>query len=438
MRAQYSPLGHPPSQRWRQLAGVLLAVVVAAVVTFTLLWAYSPFSIIPCIGHDEDCSLESSPTPTPSSSGLASPPFTYSSVTIQNLPYQRRDVYGTVMDIHGGNVWLQPDLGLYFMFGVSFGFCVEPQNGTYGDLQGGNGGVDGIGTQVFAGCFNTTCGSHLNHNISCYTSPDLANWTPIHGPGPTGAIIYQMTDWPTPGIAFEAKGLWNEQYQYWVLWVNWDAPPDNNGHTSALTAPANGSVWTIQTLIIDTFAYTENFVDDQNFFIDDDGTGYVIYAGNAADDPGHDTAIEQLTPDFLATLGEAAWSGTIVSYVEAAAMFKRNGLYWISYGVCSCYGYNDTLLYLASSSSALGPYSLPGTPVSASITGQQSTTFAYYDGNGTLQHMLWMDQWQTAPPPGYKAYDYNHWTPLLWTVDGSPVALPNLPLINLTVATGPG
>ena len=45
---------------------------------------------------------------------------------------------------------------------------------------------------------------------------------------------------------------------------------------------------------------------------------------------------------------------------------------------------------------------------------------------------------QTAPPPGYKAYDYNYFGPLLWTEDGNPVALPNLPLINLTVATGPG
>ncbi len=63
------------------------------------------------------------------------------------------------MDIHDGNTFYNPDDGLYYYFGASYGDCKEPSGNT--------------------GCKPTSigaCGFQVNHNVSLYTSPDFSTW----------------------------------------------------------------------------------------------------------------------------------------------------------------------------------------------------------------------------------------------------------------------
>ena len=71
---------------------------------------------------------------------------------------------------------------------------------------------------------------------------------------------------------------------------------------------------------------------DLNLFVDDDGTGYVVYADISR---GFELIVERLAPDFLGTTGEH--SGVLNKGVEAPAMFKRNGWYYVLFGRTCCF-----------------------------------------------------------------------------------------------------
>ena len=104
----------------------------------------------------------------------------------------------------------------------------------------------------------------------------------------------------------------------------------------------------------------------------------------------------------------------------------------------SLLSYNDTINFLSSSTSPLGPYGLPGIAFSTAIPGQQSSIWTYYDAQGGPQLMYWSDQWQSSPT-GEKGGDFSYLTPLLWASDGiTPLPLPNLATIPITVGPGPG
>jgi len=285
----YRPPSQQPPSRWKWILAVLAVSVV----------------LVLGLGLGLGLRTSSSKSPAPAQ--------TYS-VTILNQPIVRTDVYGNAMDIHDGNVVLHN--GLYYMFGVMYGSCEEPQSPDGGDLQGGDGG---LGVQVFAGCADGTspgtCGSRLDHNLTAYVSPDLVSWTPINGPGPGGAIIFNILhQWPEPCVAYVAKALWNDLNQEFVMWLNWNTA-SSVGYSGVLTSP-DAVNWVIQTTAIQTFALGASYTDDFGFLIDDGGLAYVVYAGSANLSPGHYTAVEQLTNDFYGTLGEEAWSGVLMNYTE--------------------------------------------------------------------------------------------------------------------------
>jgi hypothetical protein len=273
---------------------------------------------------------------------------TYNSV-ILNAPYQKNDVYGQFMDYHDGAIIRHPPSGLYYLFGMSYGTCIEPLGPDGTPIQGGNGTLS---NQVFGGCSAPggtqagNCGDRVDHNVSCWSSPDLATWTPVRGPGPEGAIILNvLKDWPNPAVIYVAKGLWNPTTNEFVVWLFINAVTDGAGSYGVITATEPSGQWTIQTVAVSTLACPIG-LDDVGFVQQKTApyVGWMTYTCRADLSPGHEVFIEQLSPDYYSTLGTAAWSGpaSLANYTEAQALFLRDGKFCLSRGICSCYGWVKT------------------------------------------------------------------------------------------------
>ncbi len=99
-------------------------------------------------------------------------------------------------------------------------------------------------------------------------------------------------------------------------------------------------------------------------------------------------------------------------------MFKRQGLYYVGFGLCCCFCQGGTNVDLYVSTSPLGPYNLTGTVIS-NVWGAQ-TGAVWFTGQ---DYVLYGDRWQSAPD-GIKAHDFSYMTPLVFNADGSVQPIP--------------
>jgi hypothetical protein len=91
--------------------------------------------------------------------------------------------------------------------------------------------------------------------------------------------------------------------------------------------------------------------DGTAIFVDDDGTGYVAFAsspagtdspthpgwpGHIAHNYGHLVSIERMTPDYLHTTRINVTGFFPDDFVESPGLFKRKGVYYLTYGSCCC------------------------------------------------------------------------------------------------------
>jgi len=123
---------------------------------------------------------------------------------------------------------------------------------------------------------------------------------------------------------------------------------------------------------VDTLRYQDN--SDENLFVDDAGTGNLVYTTIASD---HAISIERLTPDFdfLGADGESSSSGPIgVPNTEAPAAFKQGGIFNVAFDFCCCCCGSVSEVTVHSAPSPLGPY--------AAV----STLGLDYSGNRTATH----------------------------------------------------
>ena len=193
---------------------------------------------------------------------------------------------------------------------------------------------------------------------------------------------------------------------------------------------------------------------DFDIFVDPrDGAGYIAYGCN------YYMSIEKLTSDFTntapvpaggngnATVVGGAFNGTMFPdyFVEAPAMFERNGVYYLLYGHCCCFCFQGSGVLVFRSSSPMGPWtrqaigedlacvantsinprSTPGQGCLYGGVNQVSVTHAQQnfvirvrgaDGNETF---VWTgDLWQQSPD-GLKGHEGQYWSPLNFSSDGS-------------------
>jgi hypothetical protein len=155
------------------------------------------------------------------------------------------------------------------------------------------------------------------------------------------------------------------------------------------SSPAGPWVWVQTALDPDGFGYK-----DANLFVDDDGTGYIIYT----DGTQTYTYVSQLAAYFFSTTGSAVQINS--SAREAPVLFRRGAVYfWIS--STSNY-YDSTSTYdikYATGTSPTGPYTTPvalfaSDPVSTNYNGQPECV---YQVQGKVDgFVLTLDRWDAT------------------------------------------
>lgn len=151
---------------------------------------------------------------------------------------------------------------------------------------------------------------------------------------------------------------------------------------------------------------------DQNLFVDDDGRAYHIYSS----EENSTLHISQLSDDFLTESGNYArfFSGR---YMEAPAIFKRNGKYFLI--ASDCTGWAPNAARLASAPTIFGPWEELGNPCvgdEANLTFRSQSTFVL-PVQGKKDAFIYMgDRW--APE---NAIDGRYiWLPIQFNVKGIP------------------
>ncbi|CAF0842463.1 unnamed protein product [Adineta ricciae] len=317
-------------------------------------------------------------------------------VTISNV-VQRRDINGTIMDIHDGNMLLYD--GLYYYYGASYGLCKEPPGPT-GCTEWHTGG----------------CGFQLNHNVSLYTSTNLMNWT-------FAGYAFQMSTMKNPGILFSPRVIRNYQTRKWVMWFNF-LPATGTGVSQSQNAVAISDTpqgpFQLVTEKVTTLAWKNT--GDLNLFQDDNGDAYIIYTSHidgSMYNPTHLMSVEKLSSDYLSSLGKQYNSGFFgQNFVEAPAMFKRHDTYYAVFGQCCCYCAEGSAVTVYTSSSPLGPYKTTAN-IGNEGHAQQSSVLKYRTSTGDGNGYLWQgNRWQSSPD-GAKGHDFTYWSPMTFDQDGN-------------------
>ncbi len=91
-----------------------------------------------------------------------------------------------------------------------------------------------------------------------------------------------------------------------------------------------------------------NFPGDFDIFVDDDGSGYIVYAAYRY------MHIEQLTPDFYYSTGKSYKFDEY--FVEAPVFLKRNNIYYVLFDWCCCYCLQGSGVLVHIANNPLGPY----------------------------------------------------------------------------------
>jgi beta-xylosidase len=310
-----------------------------------------------------------------------------SPVVISNVS-PRRDTAGAILDAHDSKIVLVG--GVYHWFAASYGNCTEPA---------GNSGCASVAIGA--------CGFQTNHNVTLYTSPDLVTWTN------QGVVFGAAGVLPPQSVLFAPKTVYNARTQTWVMWFNYITETFANSFYGVATSASPTGPFAVVNRDV-ALRFQDN--GDENIFVDDDGTGYVIYTTLSQ---GHAMSIERLSENFTTSLGAAASSGTFGDAgVEAPMMFKRGAIYYALFGSCCCYCGSGSQVSVYTAAAALGPYTKQAGGPLPNLFSQSTDIFNYVDAAGETNFLYVGDHWQSAPDR-LKSHDFTVWAPLSFADNGA-------------------
>ena len=322
----------------------------------------------------------------------------FRTVTIGNTE-PRRDQHGQMIDAHDG--CLQFFHGRYYLYGTAYG---------------------------------KSAGYSIHNRFRVYSSPDLEHWR-FEG---------ELLKSPPDGVYYRPYVVFNPRTRKYVLYYNW-FPRLFAGRTGVAVSDTPVGPFTIVHTKVNLSraagrpggsfrGLTISGVGDGSLFVDDDGTGYFIYA--AAGD--HAVGIDRLTPDFLGSTGES--SGVLAKGCEAPAMFRRGSRYYVLFDstCCFCAAGSGARVYVASK--PLGPYAelqnmnrdASGRPI---VAAQQTFVAKVPSSEGTSY--IWMaDRWGSRPD-GMKGHDLQYWSPpLQFAPDGGILPIQNVAEWKISIQLG--
>ncbi len=279
---------------------------------------------------------------------------------------------------------------------------------------------------LYGSGYSEHSGWTADNEITCYSSADLESWEFHGGLFPPGRQL-------APCVKLNARTgkyvLWHiAEGAYGASVADTPAGPFRTvGRPADLRSPAGERI----------------MHGDFSLFVDDDGTGYLIYTVvvRKSTDPTlrHQIIIERLTEDYLGGTGEAsvplAWN------CEAPAMFRRNGTYYALFDNTCCWCRAGTGCRVYTAGAPLGPYAYrgdinrtadadprrivsdnadtaPGDGRPDVSIDMQTRRIAELPTPHGSAHILIGDRWQSTPD-GMKGHDFTYWTsPLQFDEDG--------------------
>ncbi|KAJ5099173.1 carbohydrate-binding module family 35 protein [Penicillium argentinense] len=268
----------------------------------------------------------------------------------------------------------------------------------------GAGFIEEDGTYYMVGEDKTNGTNFLN--INCYSSTDLVQWKYV------GALLSQTESGDLgPGRVVERpKVIYNDKTKKYVLYVH----IDSSNYGEAKVGVATGDSVCGKYDYLGSFQPNGNTSRDMTLFKDDDGSGYLI-----SEDRPNGLHIYKLTDDYHNVSSET-YLFPDPGNVEAPALIKRDGLYYLFGSHLSGWSNNDNV-YTTSKSLSSGWADWKTFADVGSNTYESQTTFVLsiddkqimYMGdrwvsenlmtstyvwlplniNGTSVIMKWYDQW---------------------------------------------
>lgn len=353
---------------------------------------------------------------------------TAAAVTISNIA-QRTDIEGRLMDVHDGQITYWN--GTYYWFGMGYQNCTE-KTGLIPPFN-----CPGI-YKAFGGC-----GFREDHAVNLYTSVDLKDWKFV-------ANVFPPSSRPN-GIYFRPKVLYNSRTDKFVLWINYLPPA-----SSPLKAYGNAT-YIVATSTSPSGPYSvvrqranvkNNGGGDFTLFRDPNSPADAYIAYDAWSN-SHKVSIEQLTPDFLDSLGNQANGSTgplSGSSNEAPIMFERLGWYFLLYGPTCCFCSAGSGSNVLTARHPMGPWKNSGIDInpkswsfgSRVIKAQESFVIRVPSFSNDEKPDIYIyvgDRWDSAPDK-LKSHDFQYWQPLSFNDTASPPTISKLSFLsNFTITT---
>ncbi|MFI6077303.1 family 43 glycosylhydrolase [Actinoplanes sp. NPDC051343] len=309
----------------------------------------------------------------------------------------RLDVHGNAVDAHDGEISVFG--GTYYLYGTAYDCGYQWQGG---------------GTPF--------CG------FKVYSSPDLVHWADRgYLFDPTTSTWQTRCNGNTYGC-FRPHVVYNAATARYVLWVN---VYDNSVGYRVFTATSPIGPFTEQavpTLAVNNSAPAGGLNNgDHSLFVDDDGTAYLAYTDWRS---SGDIVVERLDTGYLT--GTGAFVRLHQSATEAPAMFKRNGVYYLTYSDPNCGYCGGTGTSYKTAAAPLGNWSAGTKLTTDSCGGQPAFVSAIPTSAGTT-YLYASDLWNNGATN--EALANYFWTPLSFS--GSAIqAITCRPSFALDLAGG--
>jgi beta-galactosidase len=316
------------------------------------------------------------------------------------------DTAGKPINAHGGGLLFHN--GVYYWYGeIKEGKTyTPPQNARWGGTR-----VDVVG-------------------VSCYSSKDLLNWKS------EGNVLPAKpdTDLDPKRVLERPKVVYNAKTKKFVLWFHADSLTYGAAKVGIAVANSptgpftylgsfrpNKGQWPInfteqdkadpKSLVVRDFAKGQ-MSRDLTIFVDDDGKAY-LFAASEGNPTMH---VSELTDDYLGLTGKYARI-FVGRSMEAPAVFKRNGKYYII--ASDCTGWAPNAARSAVADSIWGPWTELGNPCrgpEAEITFRGQSTYVLPVAGKPGEFIFMADRWNKDDLADSRYL----WLPITFTADGKP------------------
>jgi hypothetical protein len=122
-------------------------------------------------------------------------------------------------------------------------------------------------------------------------------------------------------------------------------------------------------------------------FIDDDGSGYIIFS---SPNHNHSVSIELLSPDLLSSTKKLVATLPDIM-VESPSLFRRNGIYYATYGSCCCACRAGSGQVVNWATSPYGPWTRQYPNPDINCVSSEAQVCGEYHGHA--DELVWHAQW---------------------------------------------